>query len=94
MIYISIYLNIKKIFSFGILYSSEVIKCLFFWTQEAVLSNAINKGLLKPFLSVQSFEFVDIRHYLFYVGLFQEIEIPQSNIFKNSGDLKQYYDIF
>ena len=40
------------------------------------------------------FEFVDIRHYIFYVGLFQEIKIPQTNIFKNTSDLKHFYDIF
>ena len=40
------------------------------------------------------FEFVDIRRYLFYVGVFQEIKIPQLNILRNSGDLNEFYEIF
>ena len=40
------------------------------------------------------FEFVDVRHYLFYIGVFQEIKIPSLNIIKNGNDLKNYSDIF
>ena len=40
------------------------------------------------------FEFVDVRHYLIYIGLFQELKIPQLNILRNCNDLKQYFDIF
>ena len=40
------------------------------------------------------FEFVEERHYLFYIGVFQEIKIPQLNILRNCNDLKQYFDLF
>ena len=40
------------------------------------------------------FEFVDVRHYIFYIGVFQEIKIPQSQILRSCDDLNQYYDIF
>ena len=40
------------------------------------------------------FEFVDIRHYLIYIGLFQEIKIPDMSRLKECKSLEEYNQIF
>ena len=40
------------------------------------------------------FQFEEIRRYLFYIGVFQEIKIPQLSTLKNTDKLKQYNEIF
>ena len=40
------------------------------------------------------FEFVDIRHYLFYIGVFQEIKIPQLSLLRECKNLEEYFQIF
>ncbi len=40
------------------------------------------------------FESVEVRHYIFYIGLFQEIKIPPLNILRSCNDLKQYFNLF
>ena len=40
------------------------------------------------------FQYEEIRRYLFFIGVFQEVKIPQLSILKNSDKLKQYNDIF
>ncbi len=40
------------------------------------------------------FEFEETRRYLFYIGIFQEIKIPQLSILKNCNKLIEFNDIF
>ena len=40
------------------------------------------------------FEFEETRRYLFYIGVFQEIKIPQLSILKNCNKLIEYNEIF
>ena len=40
------------------------------------------------------FQFEEIRRYLFYIGVFQEIKTPQLSILKNTNKLTQYNEIF
>ena len=40
------------------------------------------------------FEFVDVRHYLFYIGIFQEIKIPQMSLLRECKNLEEYNKIF
>ena len=40
------------------------------------------------------FEFVDVRHYLIYIGVFQEIEIPQMSLLRECKNLEEYSMIF
>ena len=40
------------------------------------------------------FEFEETRRYLFYIGVFQEIKIPQLSILRNCNKLIEYNDIF
>ena len=40
------------------------------------------------------FEFVDVRHYLIYIGIFQEIKIPQMSLLRECKNLEEYNQIF
>ena len=40
------------------------------------------------------FEFVDIRHYLIFIGIFQEIKIPQMSLLKGCKNLSECFQIF
>ena len=40
------------------------------------------------------FEFVEIRHYLIYIGVFQEIQIPQLSILRECKKLEEYFQVF
>ena len=40
------------------------------------------------------FEFVDVRHYLIYIGVFQEIRIPQLSLLRECKNLEEYFKIF
>ena len=40
------------------------------------------------------FEFVDVRHYLIYIGVFQEIKIPQMSLLRECKNLEEYSNIF
>ena len=40
------------------------------------------------------FQYEDIRRYLFYIGVFQEIKIPQLSIVKNANKLSELNSIF
>ena len=40
------------------------------------------------------FEFVEVRHYLVYIGVFQEIKIPALSLVKNSNKLIDLNTIF
>ena len=40
------------------------------------------------------FEFVDVRHYLIYIGLFQEIKIPQMSLLRECKNLEDDFKIF
>ena len=40
------------------------------------------------------FEFVNVRHYLIYIGIFQEIKIPQMSLLRECKNLEEYFQIF
>ena len=40
------------------------------------------------------FEFVDIRHYLIYIGIFKEIKIPQMSVLRGCKNLEEYNQVF
>ena len=40
------------------------------------------------------FEFVDVRHYLIYIGIFKEIKIPQMSVLRGCKNLEEYNQIF
>ena len=40
------------------------------------------------------FEFVEVRHYLVYIGVFQEIKIPQMSLLRECKSLEEYNQIF
>ena len=40
------------------------------------------------------FEFVDVRHYLIYIGIFKEMKIPQMTVLRSCKNLEEYNQIF
>ena len=50
-------------------------------------------GALETYVGSE-FEFVEVRHYIIYIGLFQEIQIPQLSSLRNCNDLEQCNDMF
>ena len=84
-------------------YDIQNINDFFNTPRNSFQNNNTNKYLQKVIISFMGaletyvgseFEFVEVRHYIIYIGLFQEIKIPQLNILRNCNDLKQCNDMF